>query len=93
MARQRDRGGVALPRIKVDEPRHVRLSLKGRLCQDLDAYRAAYKEAYGAEVELEALIPHILETYMQADRSFRAWRQRREPDADGVEPGSAPEGA
>ncbi len=86
MARQRDRSGVALPRIEVDEPRHVRLSLKGRLCQELDAYRAAYKEAYGAEVELEALIPHILETYMQADRNFRSWRQRREPDAEGAAP-------
>lgn len=72
MARPRDH--VALPKIEIDEPRPIRLSLKGRLCQDLEAYRAAYKEAYGVDVELEALIPHILETYIQSDRAFRTWR-------------------
>jgi hypothetical protein len=75
MARQHDH--VALPKIEIDEPRPIRLSLKGRLCQELEAYRAAYKEAYGVDVELEALIPHILETYIQSDRSFKSWRNGR----------------
>ena len=75
MARSRDH--VALPKIEIDEPRPIRLSLKGRLIQDLEAYREAYKEAYGADVELEALIPHILETYIQADRAFKSWRSAR----------------
>ena len=77
MARPRDPAHVALPKIAIDEPRQLKLSLKGRLCQDLDAYRAAYKEAYGVDVELEALIPHMLETYIQSDRSFRTWRNGR----------------
>ena len=47
MARSRDPAHVALPKIAIDEPRQLKLSLKGRLCQDLEAYRAAYKEAYG----------------------------------------------
>jgi hypothetical protein len=81
MARQRDPAHVALPKIEIDEPRQVRLSLRGRLCQDLEAYRAAYKEAYGMEVELEALIPHMLETYIQSDRSFRSWRTGRQQQA------------
>lgn len=81
MARQREQGHVALPKIEVDESKQLRLSLKGRLCQELEAYRAAYKEAYGVEVELEALIPHMLETYIQSDRAFRAWRNGRQPAA------------
>ena len=79
MARTRDPAHLALPKIEIDEPRHVRLSLKGRLRQELDAYRAAYKEAYGVEVELEQLIPHMLDTYIQSDRSFRSWRNGRQP--------------
>jgi len=74
MARTRDPAHVALPKIEIDETRHIRVNLKGRLFQDLEAYRAAYKEAYGLDVEIEALIPHILETYILADRHFRTWR-------------------
>jgi hypothetical protein len=81
MARTRDQAHVTLPKIEIDEPKHVRLSLKGRLCQELEAYRAAYKEAYGVEVELEALIPHMLETYIQSDRAFRTWRNGRQQAA------------
>ncbi len=81
MTRQRDHAQVALPKIEMDEPRQLRLSLKGRLCQDLEAYRAAYKEAYGVEVEMEALIPHMLETYILSDRSFRTWRSGRQQTA------------
>jgi hypothetical protein len=77
MRRQRGPAHVTLPRIELDEPRQFRLSLRGRLCADLDEYRAAYREAYGVDVELEALIPHILETYIAADRSFKAWRTGR----------------
>lgn len=65
---------VTLPRIEPDEPRQLKLSLPGRLSAELEAYRRAYKTAYGSEVELEQLIPHILETFIRSDRSFKAWR-------------------
>lgn len=77
MSRTRNQAHIALPKIEIDEPRQLRLSLKGRLCQDLEAYRAAYKEAHGNDVELEAMIPHILEIYISSDRRFRSWRNGR----------------
>lgn len=74
MARPGDGAQIGVPKIDTAEPKAVRLSLKGALFQDLELYRAAYKAAYGVEVELEVLIPHILETFIGNDRSFRAWR-------------------
>ena len=91
MPRPRGPAHVTLPKIETDEPRQFRLSLKGRLCADLDDYRAAYHAAYGVEVDLDALIPHMLETYMASDRNFKAWRAARGERADGVGQGQVGE--
>ncbi len=73
---------IALPKIEVDPPRTFRITLKGRLAQDLEDYRAAYQATYETAVELDALIGQILDAYIQSDRSFRTWRAARRDSAD-----------
>lgn len=43
-----------------------------RMLQD---YAAAYERAYGVSESVTALIPAILETYLDSDRDFARWRR------------------
>ena len=74
MTRSRKAPALGLPPIQPEEPRQLRLTIPGRLGADLDLYRQAYKAAYGGDVESEALILHIVETFIRGDRSFKTWR-------------------
>jgi len=74
MAQKRPNGRLGLPPLKIDEPKAVRLTLPGPLAADLEDYRRAYMEAYGGEIELESLIPHMLAVQIHNDRSFRTWK-------------------
>jgi hypothetical protein len=47
--------------------------LKGKLAVDLAEYLRAYAETNGHAVE--QLVPHMLATFMDADRGFQAWRK------------------
>lgn len=38
---------------------------------DLDRYAALHAQTYGEAVDAVALIPHMLEAFMAADRGFR----------------------
>ena len=38
---------------------------------DLDRYAALHAQAYGEVVDVEKLIPHMLEAFMAGDRGFR----------------------
>ena len=38
---------------------------------DLDRYAALHAQAYGEVVDVEKLIPHMLEAFMAGDRGFK----------------------
>jgi hypothetical protein len=53
----------------------LRLRLKGKLAVDLADYLRAYVETNGQAVELDQLVPHMLATFIDADRGFQTWRK------------------
>lgn len=55
------------------------VQLKG----DLDRYAALHAQAYGEAVDVATLIPHMLATFMAADRGFRRRRASYGPPRDG----------
>ncbi len=67
---------LAVPKIETGEKTtDLRLRLKGKLAVDLADYLRAYVETNGQAVELEQLVPHMLATFMDADRGFQIWRK------------------
>ena len=53
----------------------LRLRLRGKLALDLADYQRAYAQSNAQDIALEQLVPHILSTFMEADRGFQAWRK------------------
>ena len=67
---------LALPKIDLEEKTtDLKLRLKGKLAVDLADYLRAYVETNGQPVELDQLVPHMLATFIEADRGFQAWRK------------------
>ena len=68
---------LAVSRIETEEKTtDLRLRLKGKLAVDLADYLRAYVETNGGHaVELDQLVPHMLATFIEADRGFQAWRK------------------
>jgi hypothetical protein len=66
---------LSLPKIGTPgAQRKVSLTLDAELAAELDRYAEAYKDAYGEAVEVETLIPHMLRSFVAADRSFKRWK-------------------
>lgn len=59
----------------------LRLRLRGKLAVDLVDYQRAYAQSNTQDIALDQLVPHILSTFMQADRGFQAWRKVNPPEA------------
>ena len=67
---------LALTRIETEEKTtDLKLRLKGKLAVDLADYLRAYVETNGQSVELDLLVPHMLATFIEADRGFQTWRK------------------
>ena len=67
---------LALTRIETEEKTtDLKLRLKGKLAVDLADYLRAYVEANGQSVDLDQLVPHMLATFIEADRGFQTWRK------------------
>ena len=68
---------LAVTRIETEEKTtDLRLGLKGKLAVDLADYLRAYVETNGGHaVELDQLVPHMLATFIEADRGFQVWRR------------------
>ncbi len=47
------------------------ISLPVALRADLERYAVLYARTYGEEVGVPMLIPHMLQTFIERDRSFR----------------------
>ena len=75
---------LALGRIDLEEKvTDLRLKLRGRLAVDLADYQRAFAQSNAQQIELDQLVPHILSTFIEADRGFQAWRKANPPVADG----------
>jgi hypothetical protein len=67
---------LALTRIETEEKAtDLKLRLKGKLAVDLADYLRAYVETNGQSVDLDQLVPHMLATFIEADRGFQTWRK------------------
>jgi hypothetical protein len=55
----------------------VTVLLSELLKEELDAYAAAHSRLYDEAVETAALIPHMLEAFLRADRGWRTSRKQR----------------
>jgi hypothetical protein len=77
---------LALARIETEEKTtDLKLRLKGKLAVDLADYRRAYVETNGQSVELDQLVPHMLATFIEADRGFQTWRKSAAGKATGAD--------
>lgn len=47
------------------------ITLGSELKADLDRYAALHSQAWGQPVDASALIPHMLEAFIERDRGFR----------------------
>ena len=67
---------LALAKFDLEEKSlEVRLRLKGKAALDLIDYQRAYQAANSQAVEAEPLVLHIVQTFIDADRGFQAWRK------------------
>ena len=70
---------LRLPRIVDRVPvRHV-IHVPPELDEALNAYAAAYAERYGSEKPVAELIPAMVASFVEGDRSFAKWRRDRVP--------------
>ena len=77
---------LALSRIETEEKTtDLKLRLKGKLAIDLADYLRAYVETNGQSVELDQLVPHMLATFIEADRGFQTWRKSAAGKAPGAD--------
>lgn len=67
--------GLGLAKIGAPgQPKKISLSLDPTLAAELDDYAAAYEGHYGEKVDIETLIPHMLHSFVSADRGFKKWK-------------------
>jgi len=50
--------------------------VSGKLNETLAAYADYYRDVHGEAIELWPLVTHILQTFVDEDRAFQAWRRR-----------------
>src|SRR3546814_5660340 len=58
-------------------PKQLRLSLEPALAAELDRYVEAYATEYGERVDLETLVPHILASFIAADRGLHTFKSEQ----------------
>jgi hypothetical protein len=76
--------GIALPAFHITATKQHKVEFPHALQQDLDAYRAFYKQTYGADVGDADLIREIVRAFLLQDEAFRLFKAgapRRSADA------------
>lgn len=63
----------ALPAAK---PIRLTVTVSAELKSALDTYARVHAEIHGSAVTAEALIPHMLQTFMARDRAFQQARRK-----------------
>jgi hypothetical protein len=65
---------IALPAFHITTTKKHALEFPHALQQDLEAYRAFYKQTYGADVNEPDLIREIVRAFLAHDEAFRGFR-------------------
>jgi hypothetical protein len=67
-------------------PVKLTVTVSPELNRALQTYASLYREAYGQEESVGALIPFMLESFLEADRSFKKSVRKQENEANGSSP-------
>jgi len=65
---------IALPAFHVTTTRKLAIEVGHDLSQDIERYRAFYKQAYGADVSEADLVREMARRFMEADREFQEFK-------------------
>lgn len=68
---------LRLPKLPERGPVKLTVALDPALHATLQAYAALYRETYGADEPVTELVPHMLKSFMDGDRSFIRARRAR----------------
>ncbi len=63
--------------------------VSGELNETLAAYTDYYRDVHGEAIELWPLVTHVLQTFVDEDRAFQAWRRRSNGAQTGAAAGAA----
>ena len=66
---------LKLPKLPERAPIKITIAINPDLYRALQAYTALYRQAYGEEEELSALVPYMLEQFLNSDREFTRTRR------------------
>lgn len=62
---------IALPAFHVVNTRKLTIEISHELVEDLERYKAYYKQAYGADVSESDLLREMARRFMAGDRDFQ----------------------
>jgi hypothetical protein len=65
---------IALPAFHFTTTRKLAIEIGHELSQDIERYRAFYKQAYSADVSEADLVREMARRFMEADRDFQEFR-------------------
>jgi hypothetical protein len=77
---------IKLSPIPVEEFVPVRFAMPGNKHVELLDYLAYFNESHRSDVDLKALLPHLLTAFMAEDRAFRRWRSARSAPKEASRP-------
>lgn len=72
---------LKLARLPDRKPVKLTIILQPDLNSALQAYAAAYREAYGEDEEVAELVPYMIDSFLSADRGFAKVRKNGGGDA------------
>ena len=70
---------IALPAFHITATRKISVEANHELSQDLERYRAFYKQVYAADVSEADLVREMARRFMQSDREFQAFKVGTRP--------------
>jgi hypothetical protein len=70
---------IALPAFHITTTKKHTLEFPHALQQELEAYRAFYKQTYGADVSEPDLVREIVRAFLAQDEAFRGFRTGNVP--------------
>jgi len=76
---------IRLPKLPERTPVRVTITLQPELHRTLEAYAAAYNEAYGETEKIADLIPFMLEAFLASDKEFAKSRKSTRETGTGDE--------